>query len=108
MPNAPPKHIPPGMKPWAQRREEFDKARGPSSQRGYDSAWRKCRALFLLKHPKCVVCNARAVDVDHVLSIAERPDLRLSWSNLRSMCHEHHSQRTARDQGFANPERRNY
>lgn len=107
MPYAPPRHVPPGVLHAKERRDRFDKERGPSSQRGYDAAWKKCRALFLLKHARCE-CGARAVDVDHVKSVSERPDLRLSWSNLRPMCHSCHSRRTARDQGFANPERRMY
>ena len=107
MPVAPPKHVPPGVLSDKDRRARFDKERGPSSQRGYDAAWKKCRALFLDRNPNCK-CGARAQDVDHVLSVVERPDLRLSWSNLRPMCHPCHSRRTATDQGFANMERRRY
>lgn len=48
-------------------------------------------------------CSRKATDVDHRITIAERPDLRLSWSNLRSYCHECHSRHTAVTQGFARP-----
>lgn len=107
MPIAPPKHRPPGMLTDAQRRARFDKERAPSSQRGYDAAWQKLRREFL-KHNQFCKCNERATDVDHIESVASRPDLRLVWSNLRAMCHPCHSRRTARDHGFANPERRRY
>ncbi|MCO5078975.1 MULTISPECIES: HNH endonuclease signature motif containing protein [Hyphomicrobiales] len=45
-------------------------------------------------------CTARATEVDHVISVRQRPDLRLSWSNLRPFCKPHHSARTAREQAF--------
>jgi 5-methylcytosine-specific restriction enzyme A len=39
--------------------------------------------------------------VDHIYSIRERPELRLAEFNLRPYCKRHHSERTAREQGFA-------
>lgn len=61
-------------------------------------------------HPTCSVagCGELASDVDHVMTIALQPGLRLDPANLRSFCHSHHSQRTAREQSFgraAQPER---
>lgn len=115
MPIAPPTHRPPGVLASEQRRARFDRERPPSSQRGYDTAWKKCRALFLAKFPWCsfllpdgTKCRERATDVDHKISPRVRPDLRLNWSNLRGGCHSCHSRRTAKDQGFANPELRRY
>jgi 5-methylcytosine-specific restriction endonuclease McrA len=35
--------------------------------------------------------------VDHIQSIAERPDLRMMWSNLRSGCKRCHDAHTARE-----------
>lgn len=43
----------------------------------------------------------QATVVDHIMSISERPDLRLEWSNLRAMSKRCHDRRTAREQGFA-------
>ena len=87
----------------AKRKREADAVRPSAAKRGYDAAWRRVRAMFLAKHPTCSKdgCDKAATDADHIKSIEERPDLRLSWSNLRPFCHAHHSQRTARDQGFA-------
>ena len=87
----------------AKRKAEADASRPSAAVRGYDAAWRRVRADFLKRHPWCrhPGCNKPATEADHVLSVAERPDLRLSWSNLRPFCKPHHSQRTARDQGFA-------
>jgi hypothetical protein len=87
----------------AERKQRLDQARPPSSQRGYDAEWRALRARFLEHNPWCCVdgCMRRATDVDHIRSIRERPDLRLEWSNMRQMCHRHHSRVTALTQGFA-------
>lgn len=87
----------------AVKRKQHDQQRGTSAQRGYDAAWKRCRRLYLEQHPNCSTpgCGEAATDPDHIISIAERPDLRLSWSNLRPYCHSCHSRRTARDQGFA-------
>ncbi len=86
-----------------KRKAEADAARPSAAARGYDPAWKRVRADFLKAHPFCCSpgCNKPSTEADHVLSVAERPDLRLSWSNLRPFCKPHHSQRTARDQGFA-------
>lgn len=75
--------------------------------RGYDAKWQKVRAAHLAKEPLCRFCMERhgrpesATEVDHILSIREAPHLRLVDSNLRSLCKPCHSQRTAREQGFA-------
>jgi len=88
-----------------ERRKELDQQRPSSTDRGYDTAWRKLRAVYLRTHPVCSTprCGEMATDVDHVVSIRDRPDLRLEWSNLRALCGHHHDQRTALDQGFARP-----
>ena len=88
-----------------RRKAEQDAARPSAADRGYDSAWRAVRKQFLARHPVCCKpgCGQPATDADHIQSVRDRPDLRLSWSNLRPFCHAHHSQRTARDQGFARP-----
>jgi 5-methylcytosine-specific restriction protein A len=87
----------------AARKARLDARRPSASERGYDAAWRACRSRFLARHPQCCApgCIEAATEVDHILSVADRPDLRLSWSNLRGFCKAHHSARTACDQGFA-------
>jgi 5-methylcytosine-specific restriction enzyme A len=96
-------------KPFAERERErkrvIDARRANSTRRGYDGAWRALRAEFLAANPECAEagCRVPATDVDHILAVRDRPDLRLVWSNLRSFCHVHHSRHTARTQGFARP-----
>ena len=85
-----------------------DAARGSSAERGYDAAWRRLRNAFLEAHPLCMCEECRegalrvtaATVVDHVQPIEERPDLRLVWSNLRSMSKAHHDAHTARTRGW--------
>lgn len=83
-----------------QNRNEYDKYRGSSSKRGYDSKWRKARNDYLIKHPFCVECdkvgviNAATV-VDHI--IPHKGDKQLFWdskSNWQSLCEMHHNRKT--------------
>jgi hypothetical protein len=112
MPSRPPTHRPQQWKPREQhereRRAQLDEQRPSSTERGYDATWRKLRLVFIRQHPVCSTprCGDMTTDVDHVQSVEERPDLRLEWSNLRAYCHACHSRRTALEQGFARPGKR--
>jgi 5-methylcytosine-specific restriction protein A len=77
------------------QRKKADAERGTSAERGYDADWRALRKLFIAANPMCVLCGAPAKHVDHVLTIKQRPDLRLDPKNLRSLCHPCHSRHTA-------------
>lgn len=95
------------------RKAVADTRRGNTTQRGYDGAWQKLRKEFLALHPycECDVCKGKdiwewAQVVDHIISIQERPDLRLEWSNLRAMSKRHHDRHTVRAQGFARADQR--
>jgi 5-methylcytosine-specific restriction endonuclease McrA len=107
MPTRPPLHRPAGWTPPAERDRAYNKARAPEQAKIYDWAWRKLRAAFLTANPVCCHpgCGAPATEADHVLSVRERPDLRLDWDNLRALCKAHHSSRTARDQGYGRAKR---
>jgi 5-methylcytosine-specific restriction protein A len=83
------------------RRKASDAKRPSSSQRGYDSKWRKTRAAYLRAHPICedeTGCIERATDVDHRDGLGPLGPRGHDDSNLRSYCHSHHSKRTATDQ----------
>lgn len=78
-------------------------SRRTATQRGYDAAWRRLRLAVLRREPLCRMCKARgrvvpAEEVDHIKTVAERPDLRLAVSNLRPLCKSCHSRRTRADQ----------
>ena len=80
-------------------RAAYDKTRPNASARGYDSDWQDARAKHLKAYPFCshADCNAQATEVDHVLSVASHPSLRLDPQNFRSFCKPHHSGRTQRE-----------
>jgi len=92
-----------------QPKREHDRRRGSSTTRGYGYKWQQARARFLQANPLCVRCESEgrvkaATDVDHI--IPHRGDQELFWdeSNYQSLCHAHHSAKTAsEDSGFGNP-----
>lgn len=71
--------------------------RETAARRGYNHIWSKLSARFRRKHPFCRFCEqqgfeARLADVvDHIQPVTDRPDLRLTWSNLQSLCNDHHN-----------------
>ena len=93
-------------------RQEHDRRRGTSTERGYDAAWRRVRAERLrLDHHLCQAClrdgrPETAAEVDHIMPIA-RGGARLDLDNLQSLCHACHSRKTAtQDGGLGNQPRR--
>jgi len=104
MPMRPPLHRPPGWKSDAQRRAAYEAERPSSTARGYDAAWRVLRDAYLASNPICqfLGCGLPATDVDHIIS--KRVGGADDPTNLQSLCHRHHSAKTARtDGGFGNP-----
>lgn len=63
------------------------------------AAWQKLRAAKIAASPICerLACRHPAVEVDHVIPNAEDPTLRYVWSNLQSLCHAHHAEKTRAD-----------
>ena len=77
--------------------------RRPSSQRGYDAAWRRLRRLKLRSDPLCEDCYRMgrvtpATMVHHVVTIEQAPDIRLAWDNLMSLCEACHDVRHSGEQ----------
>jgi 5-methylcytosine-specific restriction protein A len=91
----------------AERRRAYDARRPNANARGYTRTWRVTRADYLSEHPWCE-CDEHAVlpewqrpaatDVDHIDGLGPAGPRGHDWDNLRSMTHECHSKRTARDQ----------
>src|SRR5687768_7409001 len=70
--------------------------------------WRTLRRLKLAANPMCEIrthCGELSImrqvatEVDHIIPIRQRPDLRLVWANLQSSCHACHSAKTRSEQG---------
>lgn len=69
----------------------------------HSAAWKQARRVrLMLDHYMCTECMKefrrgdrlrpnRATMVHHVLPIAERPDLALDITNMRSLCDMHHN-----------------
>lgn len=71
----------------------------------YDHDWQRLSKRFLKVHPMCMVrgCGRQAKHADHIVTVRAAPHLRLEWSNLQALCHQHHSRLThAYDQGRLN------
>jgi 5-methylcytosine-specific restriction protein A len=111
MPKRPPVHRAHGQPDKATQlarlRQRSDRRRGSPSKRGYDAAWQRLRKAKLAADPLCECDDCQRTGtlvpadvVDHIEPIDERPDLRLDWSNLRSMKKTHHDRETARTRGF--------
>lgn len=62
------------------------------------------RAVVLAQEPSCRQCAAAGIQrqarvVDHILSIRDRPDLRLARENLQPLCWPCHNAKTIRRDG---------
>lgn len=95
-------------KRWSERDRERDRARGSASERGYDAAWHRLRNAILARDPLCRMCQAQgrtrtAMEVDHIIPISERPDLRLVEGNLQPLCRPCHRIKTARERRDLTP-----
>jgi 5-methylcytosine-specific restriction enzyme A len=60
---------------------------------GYGRDWAALAAAFLAVNPTCW-CGRAATEVDHIVPI-RMGGARLDWTNLRALCHPHHSLVTA-------------
>jgi 5-methylcytosine-specific restriction endonuclease McrA len=79
------------------------KRRGTTNERGYDADWERLRDLHKFNEPLCRHCLAKGLvvpmdEVDHIIDIAVRPDLRLDDANLQSLCKSCHSRKTRLNQ----------
>lgn len=79
---------------------QYDKYRGNSNDRGYDSKWRKFRENYLKAYPVCCDCLVigsiePAVDVHHMVKLVDGGK-RLDPANCMPLCHSCHSIRTRR------------
>lgn len=82
----------------AEHAAKQERARGTTKQRGYAEGWPRVRAAVLRRdNYECKIqthCGTGvgrefgdpATEVDHIQTIADRPELRLAMSNLRAAC----------------------
>jgi 5-methylcytosine-specific restriction protein A len=85
------------------RHREYNRTRRNKQCRAFyhSAAWLKLRGIQLRRHPFCEVCQDEdylepATVADHRIEISRDWSLRLTLSNLRSLCASCHSRRHAR------------
>src|SRR5688500_4877441 len=66
----------------------------------YNGTWKRLRLVVLAEQPLCTACFHEgkctiATELDHIIPVAKRPDLRLEPSNLSPLCASCHSRKTA-------------
>jgi 5-methylcytosine-specific restriction endonuclease McrA len=55
------------------------------------NGWQRVRALHLELYPACEACGSiESLNVHHIASVRDRPDLELEPSNLMTFCRAHH------------------
>lgn len=74
---------------------EYESNRTNANKRGYDVTWQRIRRMKLSANPLCEQCitegiTKQAVEVHHIISIEDNPELRLVWDNLMSLCFKCH------------------
>jgi 5-methylcytosine-specific restriction endonuclease McrA len=74
-----------------------------------DRRWPALRLLALRRDGwKCVKCGSRhRLEVDHILSVATRPDLAFDLDNTQTLCGSCHAKKTRQERGIGDtdPER---
>lgn len=71
------------------RKARFDRKRPNARKRGYTREWEEAAKAFLAepRNRWCARCGQPATVVMHIVSIRQRPDLRMVRSNWRPGCH---------------------
>jgi 5-methylcytosine-specific restriction enzyme A len=84
-------------------RRFYDRRRGSSTERGYDSDWeRVAEQRRMLDCCLCQACLAEGLVnasqiVDHIIPIHVRPDWRLEIGNTQVICHPCHTRKSSDD-----------
>jgi 5-methylcytosine-specific restriction enzyme A len=89
------------------RLKEHEQRRGTSSERGYNSTWKKARDTYLKKHPFCEVCKKEGrltwgTAVDHIVPVINGQQDPNLWNinNWESICQSCHSRKTAKENNW--------
>src|SRR5450830_1215094 len=78
--------------------QEIDRHKHDNEVYG-NTAWRRLRRIKLCNNPLCELCLSKDIVVqasqaDHIIPVAKQPELRLSLSNLQSLCEVCHTKKT--------------
>lgn len=82
-----------------EREHQYNRDRGSATAQGYDSRWQRLRLMFLAEHPVCQKCGRKpSIDVHHIR--AKKDGGTDEDANLLALCHECHSEITAKNGGW--------
>lgn len=86
--------------------DKTDLHRPPAPERGYDWDWTKLASWYRREHPFCEECARRGIVeaakvVDHIIPVADAPELRLEVENLQSLCSGCHNVWKRRMEAYA-------
>lgn len=84
----------------AERDKSYDRIKRDASQKAVYNAkeWRQAREATLLRDMmRCVMCGARATEVDHIIELQDG-GARYALDNLQSLCHACHAKKTAEEE----------
>ncbi|MEZ8138473.1 HNH endonuclease [Vibrio splendidus] len=91
------------QKPKASSKKQTFRSSTTVNEHIYQSAkWRKLRARKAKESPLCENCLTytiiKPVDVlDHIKPVLDHPELAYVYSNLQSLCHQCHNEKTAKE-----------
>ncbi len=101
MPHTPPQHNARRAKENRKAQQiEYNRNKRTGHEFYHTPPWKKLRRAYAKANPICEQCrkNGRTTAVavvDHVIEIKNGGNA-LAWDNLRSLCHLHHNQKTAK------------
>ena len=66
------------------------------------------RSTYMRNHPGCEICDRTGItmpseELDHIIPLAERPDLAIVESNWQALCRSCHEEKTATESNQAIP-----
>ena len=87
-----------GRAAYQQQNKAAGEDRKESNRFYQRAAWKKLRRSHIEREPSCRKCGAAGAVVDHIVPRSIRPDLELELSNMQTLCHSCHSQKTRREE----------
>jgi hypothetical protein len=101
-----PKHAKNNVRTESQRLYDFNRNRTDEERKMYQTPrWRNFRNYMLIRNPLCQFiyeltgkqCTEFAVEVHHIISPRDNPDLFCEASNVVCVCKRHHPKTTGHD-----------
>lgn len=85
------------------KRAAVERQRRFECSNAYDYRWSNFSKIYRKTNPFCVEClkygiyNQSNTQVDHIIPLEQRPDLKYDYDNMQTLCRSHHSVKTAKE-----------